>query len=246
MSKRKAHEMFGRLAEELGGVMPATRWVMRKKKKLSKKKSGTTVARLTKQLPFQAHKSCTFLYTYGYAITASAVIETMNIACNDMYDLDRTGTGKLGNKQPLFYDVLLSSSGPYKVFAVPKWRTTWTIINSTNTAVRAFVHPALGATAEFDSLAEAENFPGATIRDLTPAGGSEDKITITVTGSISDVNYYDNKDSNLLGTYGSSPSTIVYGALVLASGDGTTALNVYVSIKHEFYAELQYEDAIVS
>ena len=32
-----------------------------------------------------------------------------------------------GNKQPLYYDALLSASGPYKNYKVNSWRTTYTI-----------------------------------------------------------------------------------------------------------------------
>ena len=42
------------------------------------------------------------VYTYGYAQPASAAFDYFTIACNDMFDLDRTTLGKLGNKQPTF------------------------------------------------------------------------------------------------------------------------------------------------
>ena len=45
---------------------------------------------------------------------------------------------------------------------------------------------------------------------------------------------------------GSSPNTSVFGTLCLASGDGKTALNCFVSIKHVFNVRLESQDAIVS
>jgi len=41
---------------------------------------------------------------------------TVQVKPNDMYDYDNTG--EAGNKQPLYYDALLSASGPikYKTF----------------------------------------------------------------------------------------------------------------------------------
>jgi len=39
---------------------------------------------------------------------------TVQVKPNDMYDYDNTG--EAGNKQPLYYDALLSASGPYKQY----------------------------------------------------------------------------------------------------------------------------------
>lgn len=206
----------------------------------------TTGALLSRSLPFPISKKTTMLYTYGYAVTASAALDYFSVAPNDMYDFDRTTLGKLGNKQPLFFDAMLSSTGPYKQYYVSKWKTTWTILNETARPVRAFAIGAIAVATEFDSLAEAENFPGAVIKDLTSMGGSQDMASITVSGSVADVYGSSKKDLNFVGTYGSSPTTPIYGALVLASGDGTTSLTCYVSVRHEFEVELTSADAIVS
>ena len=81
------------------------------------------------------------VYTYGYAQPASAAFDYFTIACNDMFDLDRTALGKLGNKQPTFFDAILSSSGPYKIYYVESWETTWTVVNMTSVPVRMYVAP---------------------------------------------------------------------------------------------------------
>lgn len=216
------------------------------KRKVKRVAQRTTGSALSKPLPFPISKKTKMVYTYGYAITASAATDYFSIAPNDMYDFDRTATGKLGNKQPLFFDALLSSSGPYKQYYVSKWKTTWTILNETARPVRAYAIGAIAVSTEFDSKTEAENFPGAVIRDLTSMGGAKDVVSITVSGSVADVYGTAKKDLNFVGTYGSSPTTPIYGALVLASGDDTTALNCYVSVRHEFEVELTSADAIVS
>jgi len=46
-----------------------------------------------------------------------------------MYDYDNTG--EAGNKQPLYYDALLSASGPYKQYKTISWKTTWYFMNQT-------------------------------------------------------------------------------------------------------------------
>jgi len=42
------------------------------------------------------------------------------------------------------------------------------------------------------------------------------------------------------------PTNPVYQVVVIRGSDGTTAADVYVSVKHEAYTELQLVDAIVS
>ena len=71
---------------------------------------------------------------------------------------------KAGNKQPTFFDAILSSTGPYKNYYVESWETTWTVVNMTSVPVRMYVAPALNVSTEVDSQTEAENFPGVVIR----------------------------------------------------------------------------------
>jgi len=48
------------------------------------------------------------------------------------------------------------------------------------------------------------------------------------------------------GITNASPTNPVYQVVVIRGSDGTTAADVYVSVKHEAYTELQLVDAIVS
>ena len=76
--------------------------------------------------------------------------------------------------------------------------------------------------------------------------GSQNKVSVKVKGSVKDIYPSSSKDRDFAGTYGSSPTTSVFGTLCLASGDGLTALNCFVSIKHVFNVRLESQDAIVS
>ena len=140
-----------------------------------------------------------------------------------------------------FYPVQVHTKFMYR-----DWETTWTVVNMTSVPVRMYVAPALNVTSEVDSQTEAENFPGVVIRDITHNDGSQNKVSVKVRGSVKDIYPSSNKDRDFAGTYGSSPNTSVFGTLCLASGDGTTALNCFVSIKHVFNVRLESQDAIVS
>jgi len=171
---------------------------------------------------------------------------SLDIACNDLYDFDRSSGNYFGNKQPLFYDNLLTAFGPYKEYYVGSWETTYWIINETNVGIDVWVKPPLGATSEIDTKAEADNMPGVAREYLTKSGGSRDYCKITVKGNVADFTGSVKRDDDAIGTYSSSPTKVIYGGLVIASVDGTTACNVYVAIKHVFHAELQWVDALVS
>jgi len=55
----------------------------------------------------------TFLYENALSkVSGGTNVVTVQVKPNDMYDYDSTGDA--GNKQPLYYDALLSASGPYK------------------------------------------------------------------------------------------------------------------------------------
>jgi len=69
---------------------------------------------------------------------------------------------------------------------------------------------------------------------------------ITTTGHLRDVYPSYEGDSAFTGNYNASPTNPVYQVVVIRGSDGTTAADVYVSVKHEAYTELQLVDAIVS
>lgn len=195
--------------------------------------------------PFSGKKYVTFLYENALTtISGAANVVTATLKPNDMYDFDNSGD--LGNKQPLYFDALMSVSGPYKNYKVISWKSTYTFINNGATAVDIFVSPPVAATSEVDSLAEMDNFPGVSRLYLTKSGGCKDFGKIVVTGHVKDVYPAYADDLTLNGGYASSPQTIVYQVVLARGSDGTTAASVMVSVKHEAFTELGLVDSIVS
>jgi len=239
------------------GAGPRSRSVSRPRKKTRKEKESTKLGKITGKVtpssttlarstgPFSGKKFVTFLYENALTTIAGASnVLTATFKPNDMYDYDNSGDA--GNKQPLYYDVLLSASGPYKNYKVISWKTTFYFINNTASAVDIFVSPPISGVAELDSLAEADNFPGVSRLRLTKSGGCKDYGELVVTGHVKDVYPAYADDLQLAGGYASSPQTIIYQTVVVRGSDGTTNASVMMSVKHEAYTEMMIVDAIVS
>lgn len=206
--------------------------------------SRTTLANA--QGPFANKKFVTFLYensSTGYA--PGAATGNLSYVCNDMYDFDKSAS-ILGNKQPLYYDSLLSASGPYKAYKVISWKTTFTFTNDAAVPLNVWVAPALTAAVELDSVVEADNYPGIKKLTLSAKGGSKDQQSITVKGHIDDIFSGFEKDLNMIGAYNGGPGSPIYGSVMVQSADAATAVVVYVRVKHEAYTELLQVDALVS
>jgi len=84
------------------------------------------------------------------------------------------------------------------------------------------------------------------VKRLRLTTGSKNYGQITTTGHLRDVYPSYEGDSAFTGNYNASPTNPVYQVVVIRGSDGTTAADVYVSVKHEAYTELQLVDAIVS
>ena len=111
--------------------------------------------------PFPRSKLVNLIYENQLtAVTAGgAAFVARSTKPNSAYDFDNNGD--FGNKQPLYYDALLTASGPYKNYKVDSWITTYTIINEADVAMTVWAIPPVSASAEIDSAAEADNFPGS-------------------------------------------------------------------------------------
>lgn len=205
--------------------------------------SSTTMA--TCSGPFSASKFVNFLYENELTkINPGLTFWASSHVNNDMFDFDKSGY--YGNKQPLYYDSLLSGTGPYKAYKVISWKTTFTVVNASTVPVTVWVAPALTAAGEVDTAAEADNFPGVKKLFLTEATGSHQMGTITVTGHIDDVFNGFEKDLNMLGAYNTGPGSPIYGSLLAHSADGVANAIVYVAVRHEAYTELLQVDSLVS
>jgi len=210
------------------------------------KVSPTFTTMATSQGPFQAQKWVTFLYENGLTrMSGAASTSNANIVCNGAYDVDNNLAGTFGNKQPLYFDSLISASGPYKNYKVVSWETTYTVINNSTVPTNVYFLPSLQSTSDCDSVAECENFPGVQKRFLTSGLGGYDRCVVTVRGHIDDVHAGDNS-LGLTGTQSANPTQSIFGGLLVATADGTTAHDCYVAISHKMYTLLTVVDALVS
>ena len=186
---------------------------------------------------------------YENALTATGTgtsgLLTLGTKPNSAYDYDNSSGAAFGNKQPLYYDALLSASGPYKNYKVNSWRTTYTIVNNSDAPMTCWAIPPISAPGEVDSAAEADNFPGVKRLYLTGKGGSKSQGTITVTGNVADVYTSATGEGGLIAAYNADPTYLVYGGLILQSADATN-LAAYVAVRHVMNTTLQVVDAIVS
>lgn len=205
---------------------------------------NTTLAKASG--PFSARKFVTFLYeNLLQQVSGAANVLVASVKPNDMFDFDNSND--FGNKQPLYYDQLLTASGPYKQYKVLSWKTTYYFANNSDaTPINIWVSAPVAATSEVDSVAEVDNWPGVSRLRLTAKTGSKSYGEIVVTGHIKDVfpTYYG--DNTFVGSYNGSPGTPVYQTIVIQGADGSTAPSVFMSVKHEAFTELNFVDSIVS
>jgi len=201
--------------------------------------NSTTLA--SAPTPFPPTKFVTFDYSNGLALRIPVSnTDVVSYAPNDMFDFDRT-TGFLGNKQPLFYDALLSSNGPYRFFKVISWVTEFTVINRGAAPITLWLTNAQLA-ADIDTVAEVDNLPGVVKKFVDVTGGMS-MVTIKHTGNLKDTAASYIGDITNSGTYSSSPSNAVQGSLVLYS---SSALNYEIAVKHRAYTQLLVLDAQAS
>lgn len=192
--------------------------------------------------PFPRVKYVSFDYSNGLGLrTPVSNTDVIAFACNDMFDFDRT-TGYLANKQPLFFDNLLGANGPYKYYKVLSWVTEFTIINSGTAPITVWLSNAANAS-EIDSVVEVDNLPGVVKKFISAPSGPTSVCTISNKGNIKDEYYSQVADAALTGTYGTGPSTVVHGSLVLYS---SSTLVYEVAVKHIAYTQLTILDATLS
>jgi len=208
------------------------------------KSNQTTLARAVG--PFANSKFVTLLYENGLQqIAGAANLLVTSIKANDGFDVD--SSGDFGNKQPLYWDSLLTASGPYRTCKVTSWRTSYTFINNNaTTPVQIWIGSPTSSSGDMDSAAEADNWPGVKRLYLTASGSSKAHGSVTVTGHVKDVHPQYGDSYLFTGTYNASPTQLCYQNCVIKGADGTTAPAVYVAIKHEMFCELGNVDSLVS
>jgi len=177
--------------------------------------------------------------------TASAVYQ---IKLNDCFDPD--GTGTFGNGQPLYFDEICSTTGPYKSFIVHGWKARIDVNNSTGSgdtvpyqtlcdALEVIVQQGYEINTEGDTNAELQSAPNREVALLSPAlEAPHNRHTFYLNGKTMDYTTKPAFDSTLAGNFTGSPSTVIFGNIGLRSivGDNYSAyMMVHVEFDVEFY-----------
>ena len=164
----------------------------------------------------------------------------------DLFDFDYTNN--FGNKQPLYYDQLLSTTGPYKRYVVNAWKTTLTVFNLSTQGLEVFVDTnTVNSFLDTDTLSEMANRKGVIKRVITAAANAKPMCTISwfrklkslVPESRSSVGEWG-------GNFNTSPNNFISNTLACQSIDGVSTHTVRVKIQHIFYVTLFETDGIIS
>lgn len=178
-------------------------------------------------------------------VSVASAVNYISVRLNSMYDFDNSNN--LGNKQPLYYDSLLVSTGPFRQYKVDSWKTTITVYNQQSKPLSVYWTQA-GDTAEGDTLNEVLDRPNVRQLILTPKGGSKDFGTITAPGSMQEIFGDIINPESAIGGVASNPTIVAYGTLFLANAGGTSSdlIDCFVRVTHDFNVQLSSIDASIS
>lgn len=141
-----------------------------------------------------------------------------------LYDVDVDNT--FGNNQPLYFDQLCSTQGPYNSFRVKSYSMKFTIINTSSAPLIVYLADSkqfTGGIAENDTPDEIRNFPGVKKMLLTASGGSKSHGTISIRGSRKQEGT-GSSDYQTIGNSGASPANLgSIVTLMVMSADGAAA-----------------------
>lgn len=199
--------------------------------------------------PFPRVMSTQLVYKNPSATITSTGINSYNYCqfnLNSMWDFDITNV--LGNKQPLFFDQLVTIDGPYRRFKVNAWKTTIKFLNLTDKAMYCYYDPASTALTEADTILEVENRRGVISRLVTAQANAKPMCTISKFQTLKQVLPQSvNQSENFMGTHSANPATQVYGTLLWKTLDGSTSsFSVGIQVTHTFYCQLYDADSVQS
>lgn len=181
--------------------------------------------------PFPQKLATTLLYRSAAVSATGGGAGTYAYSCalNNCMDFDVTNI--LGNKQPLYFDQLLSSTGPYQQWECKSWRTIVTVINIGAEALSVYWNGRGSAisSSEDDTLTEVTNRPYTQQRFLAPKGGTNDRAVFKTFGKWTD--HSTDNLSNAAG-YASQAPVVVYGNLFFQSPSSLTAPTFILQIDH--------------
>jgi len=155
--------------------------------KARKPNKGDTLGRLTGKIapskttlslapgPFTGKKYMTFIYENELTqLTTAAAFTHAQVMSNSLYDFDKNGV--FGNKQPLYFDTMVTAAGPYRQYKVISWKTTYTVYNASVAILLLlllFLHMGIVAIL----TAQLKSITGRALRDSILPRPKEDKTS---------------------------------------------------------------------
>lgn len=178
-------------------------------------------------------------------IDVSAASTYYSFVLNGMFDYDVDNI--LGNKQPLYFDELVTADGPYKNYKVSKWVTKIQVINDSPDPLMVYWAQS-SATVETDSLIEVQNRPNVRELILTQKDGYKNAGIITAPGDIKTLQGGIRNPADLTGSSAGNPAVSCIGTVFFYNPGGviTTPINAWLKITHDFTVELAHPDAVIS
>ncbi len=203
---------------------------------MNRKRRPQAPTNMTRGSPFPPTKTVVLRYSDVYSLVeqAAGAGQVQQFRAADAYDPDYSGVGH----QPMYFDQLCGSNGPYLVFSCPHSRWKLRIVNNSSTvAAVVVVYPGMAALPLL-SRSEAVEKPYAWTKILAPLGSGAATLTTTYVCDnpklvgVSPATFV----ANYNGNYGSSSggpylTVAVYGI----AGIADVSLEVQADIKTKFY-----------
>lgn len=174
------------------------------------------------------------------------------IALTGLYDPDNSNN--LGNFQPMFFDQLLSATGPYQNYRVNGWKGKMTIINGTandgGVAIPLDVYYKQGLTnvVDGDTWAEVQSQPGVQTLLVGPPGSDSSTRTMYFNGRLDDYIAKNADGEDFKGAYNSNPTQPVYGSIAFKNAKvaSTGSITVFLKVSIEFDITVYSQDGVQS
>lgn len=193
--------------------------------------------------------------TYWTPATNTAVAQ---YALNGLFQPEIAGAVFGTGIQPLYFDQLCTSTGPYKQYKVHGWKGVIRLINvsgqyddTPSTSARdsweVIFQQGFELAAEGDTNAELQSAPNIQ-RYILPngfVGGSKSCLEIPFNGKVRDFVDSTVEDSSMAGAYTGNPSVVVYGNLGVRSLNSKTITGI-VQMTLEYDVEFFGFDAVQS
>lgn len=214
--------------------MPFKRKYRKKKRKVKKwKKKLNVTSGFRSQDPFPDQMRTKLVFCQRNQVNPAGLVSSYTYNLNSLYDPDVTGVGT----QPMYYDQLCSSTGPYQRYRVYSCKYE-IIISNLNTPARYSVC-AYGNSppADVDDATENAWGKGGIINSMTSGGGSIKKITGYVSlKKLLGESVEDDRDQAL---YNASPSNSARLAVQLESLDSATNMtSVNFTVRLMYFCSL--------